>query len=186
DEYAPPAGVYYFRQLALSQFNGNRLVAATRSGADLDLPRGFPVSTTEVESPPPSMMGRQLLDTTVALLADNPRPFGLESVVSLSPEDNPDPARFRRVYRVTSSALTADPFALFSADAGDPAWSPEVRAHYAEQPSDPRYGVLAQKIIREELPDELREQPFAQALAITHWLGREGMYSIKRRAPSEG
>ena len=41
DDYSPPHGLYYFRQGAFSQYNGKRLVQATRSDVDRDIAPGF-------------------------------------------------------------------------------------------------------------------------------------------------
>ncbi len=180
DEYSAPGGVYYFRQSALSQFNGRKLVGATRGDVDEDLPRGFPTAEAAVEAPPPAT-GRQPLETTVALLADHARPFGLEAAVELAPAENPDPTRFRRTYDVTSSALVADTVAMLASAAGDPAWTPEVWAHYTGVPDDARYRELAERIVREALPEALRDNPVAKMKAITGWLGREGTYSLRSR-----
>jgi transglutaminase-like putative cysteine protease len=179
DEYSAPGGVYYFRQSALSQYNGRKLVSASRGDVDEDIPRGFPTAEVAVDAPPPPV-GRQPLETTVALLADHARPFGLEAMVELAPADNPDPSRFRRTYRVTSSALTADTVAMLGSTAGDPAWTPDVWAHYTSAPNDARYRELAETIVA-SLPEELRANPVAQMVAITGWLGQEGIYSLRSK-----
>lgn len=181
DEYSPPNGIYYFRQGALSQYNGNRLVQATRDDVDRDLPAGFPSGPTAVPELPPSQVGRTLLETTVALLGEHPKPFGLEAPIELAPAENPDPARFRRTYRVTSSALSADLVSMADTPAGDPRWNAEQWAHYTAAPDDPRYLELARRILEEQLPPELHQSPVAKMAAITDWLGREGKYSTRHR-----
>ena len=42
DDYSPPSSVYYFRQTVFSQYNGRRLVRATRSDVDRDVVDEFP------------------------------------------------------------------------------------------------------------------------------------------------
>ncbi|MCA9580910.1 MAG: hypothetical protein KC416_03890, partial [Myxococcales bacterium] len=74
DDYSPPAGLYYFRQGAFSQFNGNRLVRTTRADVDRDTAEAFPVGKTAIDEVPPVAF-RATLDTTVALLSDHARPF---------------------------------------------------------------------------------------------------------------
>ena len=180
DDYSPPTGNYYFRQGAFSHFNGRRLVSATRSDVDRDIARGFPTEQTVLDEGPPSGSDRATLRTTVALLADHTRPFGLESPVELSPAPNPDPSRFKRTYEVTSSALTSDYRMLLGLPTGSPAWSPEVLAYYTAAPTDPRYEALAETIVA-TLPEALRSDGFARALAITSWLGHEGTYSLRSR-----
>jgi hypothetical protein len=106
DDYSPPNGVYYFRQGAFSQFNGRRLVATTRDGLDRDVADMFPVDKIDLPEAPEAGLDRATLETTVALLADHPRPFGLEAPVSFSAAANSNPDRFRRVYKVVSSPPT--------------------------------------------------------------------------------
>lgn len=177
DDYAPPMGTYYFRQSALSYFNGQRLIAANRSDVDRDLARSFPTALMQVEHPAPGT-DRTEVHTQVALMADHARPFGLESVESMRPLRNPNPARFVRAYEVTSVALTSDYLALLGVNAGSATWNDDVRSYYTRGPSDLRYGTLARNIV-DALPQDVRQEPIAQVLAITQWLGHEGTYSLR-------
>lgn len=178
-DYSPPSKNYYFREEALSQYNGARLVANTRSGVDLDIPSGFPAEETPVAAPPPPE-GRAVVDTTVVLLTEHTKPFALEAPTLLAPAQNPDPARFRRAYRVSSLSQTISYSDLLGRVAGDPGWSPAVRAHYTEPPSDPRYGALAAAIAAGLRPD-LRADPFAMAASIKLYLDKEVTYSTKAK-----
>lgn len=180
DDYSPPTGMYYFRQGAFSQYNGRRLVAATRPDVDEDIAATFPNATVEVRGAPRAGDMRAPLETTVALLADHTRPFGLEAPVRFKPARNPNPGRFRRMYTVESASLTADAMALLGTRAGGADWSAEELAHYTAAPADPRYGALARQIVG-ELPEWLRDDPMARALAISDWLGEEGTYSLRSR-----
>ncbi len=184
DDYHAPTGVYYLRQGAFSQYNGQRLVTAVDAASDDDVARDFPVRRTDVAGAPDLNAFRASVDTTVALLADHTRPFGLESPVTFTPARNPDPNRFRRVYRVTSAVLTADFASMVDRDAGNADWSPEDWAHYTRAPDDPRYADLANRIVADELPEHLRESPAARIAAITSWLGRRGTYSLQSRHAS--
>ncbi len=178
DDYSPPTGVYYLRQGAFSQYNGRRLVAATRGDVDRDIARHFPTSAMEIDDAPEAGLWRGTLETTVALLADHNRPFAIEAPIELRPEPNPDPRRFKRMYRAVSAPLTADYVSLLGMPVGDERWSDEVRAHYTEGPSDPRYAELAERIIA-DLPEDLREDRVARALAVTGYLSHEGTYSLR-------
>ena len=178
NDYSPPTGEYYFRQSAFSQFNGQRLIAATRGDVDRDLAQNFPTSDTDVAEPPPDTFGRTVVDTTVALMADHPHPFALTSPLSMAPAGNPDTTRFRRVYRVKSRALVAHYEEMLGLIAGSSSWSDDVRAYYTKGPTDPRYDALAKQIIS-ALPPHLATDPLARALAITDWLSTEGTYSLK-------
>ncbi|MDB4975373.1 MAG: Transglutaminase-like enzyme [Myxococcaceae bacterium] len=183
DDYSPPTGIYYFRQGAFSQFNGRRLIATTRDGLDRDVLDGFPVDELTVPDAPEAGAERATLESTVALLADHTHPFGLESPVSFQAAQNPNPERFRRVYKVVSAALTGDFMTLMGRAAGNPKWSAEDRAEYLALPSDPRYSELAHKI-ESELPPELSQDPILKAWSISEWLGKEGTYSLKSKHAS--
>jgi len=178
DDYSPPNDLYYFRQAAFSQYNGRRLVVATLDGVDDDLVPAFVLEPQTLEPVPNAFDDRTRLDTTVALLSEHNRPFALESPVSLTPASNPDPGRFRRVYRVTSEALASKHEALLGRGVGDPGWTDEQRAHYLEAPKDKRFAELAEEIAA-ELPEGLKEDLVARGLMVSLWLGREGTYSLK-------
>ncbi len=180
DDFSPPTGVYYFRQNAFSQYNGNRLVSAVGTDRDRDIIESFPVTPIRMPEVPNRGGERATLDTTVALLADHKRPFALESPVALKPESNPDPGRFRRVYRATSESISVDLYSLFGRKTGDQRWTAEQRNHYTDAPDDARYLQLAKQIIERVRP-ELQLDPMARALAISAWLSREGIYSLRSR-----
>lgn len=181
DDYSPPNGVYYFRQGAFSQYNGRRLVVAARADVDRDIATSFPSVPMTIDDPPEADADRMTLETTVALLADHTRPFALEAPLSLRPQTNPDPGRFKRVYKATSAATTADYASLIGRGAGDPEWTPEQWAHYTTAPDDPRYREMAERIVAERLPENLRDDSMAKALALTSWLGEHGIYSLRSR-----
>jgi transglutaminase-like putative cysteine protease len=183
DDYSPPTGIYYFRQGAFSQFNGRRLIATTRDGLDRDVLDGFPVDELKVPDAPEAGAERATLESTVALLADHTHPFGLESPVSFQAAQNPNPERFRRVYKVVSSALTGDFMTLMGRRAGNPKWTAEDRAEYLALPTDPRYAELAKKIAA-DLPPELNEDPILKAWTVSEWLSKEGTYSLKSKHAS--
>ncbi len=178
DDFSPPNGVYYFRQDAFSQYNGRKLVRAVRAGLDEDLAEFFPTTRTLLYDVPNLLGDRATLDTTVALLADHKHPFALESPIALKPGRNPDPGRFRRVYRATSAALSSDVVALLGRKAGSAGWNAGQWRHYTQVPQDARYGELAREIVS-GIREELRQDPMAQALAITVWLSEQGIYSLR-------
>jgi transglutaminase-like putative cysteine protease len=112
DEYSPPSGAYYFRQDAFSEYNGRRMVGTTMAGVDEDVSSGFPaVQPIDVANAPPVGAFRSVVETTVGLIAEHPRPFGLESPVRFMPVTNPS-NRFARTYRVRSAVLTSDVWGL--------------------------------------------------------------------------
>ncbi len=178
DDYSPPSGVYYFRQGAFSQYNGRKLVVSGRQDVDDDLIPYFPTRLIEIENAPPVNDNRGPLETTIALMADHTQPFALEAPLEVEPLDNPSPNRFRRVYRATSGVLTADYVSMLDGHIGSPSWSKQQWAHYTEAPPDSRYAELGAEITA-ALPDRLASNPIAKAFAVTGWLGREGIYSLK-------
>jgi transglutaminase-like putative cysteine protease len=178
DDWEPPEGAWYFRQESWSEFNGSRLIP-TRRRLDRDGLDRFPATRTGVDTLPPTQR-RQLVRTTVAILTDHNRPFGLTDPIAFAPSGNPDPTRFRRAWDVESLAPDFTWRDLATATFGNPAWSNEERAHYLALPGDPRYQVLAQEIL-ETLPETAREVPVARALAIKQWLDRNVIYSLRHQ-----
>ena len=179
DDYSPPSQGYYLREEAWSELNGTRLLRASRSNVDTDVPEGFPTRSTPVAGAP-QPPGRSLVHTTVALLVDHPRPLALEAPILLAPAQNPNPARFRRAYRVTSLAQRATFKELLGHHAGDPAWPADVRAHYLAVPDDPRYATLAHEIAA-KIPARVQKDPFALAAAVKLQLDEAFSYSTKHR-----
>ena len=177
DDYSPPTGNYYFRQGAFSQYNGRKMVVSGRGDVDQDLIPTFPARPAKIKGAPALNDHRSPLETTVALLADHTQPFALEAPVEVEPLNNPDPNRFQQVYGATSAVLAADYAAMLDYDLGADDWSEELWAHYTEAPDDARYEALAQEIVG-ELREEFRDNPMAQAFAVTEWLSRKGVYSM--------
>lgn len=180
DDYSPPPGAFYFRQTAFSQWNGRRLVAATRDDVDRDVALRFPLEPIEVESAPPVGDGRRALRTTIGLMTDHVRPFALDSPSRLEPAHNPDALRFQRVYAVRSHVPILPYDSLLGLAAGSKEWSSEVFDYYTEAPSDPRYAELAAKAT-EVLDPKWQDDPLAQALAIKLYLDKNGKYSRKSK-----
>lgn len=184
DDYSPPLGYYYFRQTAFSQFNGHRLVTRTRDDMDRDILADFPSKKTWVPDPPKAVLERKYLKSTVALLADHIHPFGLETPIAFEPRESPDPARFVRAYDVTSAALAIKYRELLGKRSFANSWPADLRRAYTELPDDPRYRRLADEIIDNTLRPEYRQDPFAQAIAISAWLGRFSTYSQRSQHES--
>lgn len=178
DDYSPPPGAFYFRQTAFSQWNGRRLVAATRDDVDRDVALRFPLEPIEVATAPPVGDGRRALRTTIGLMTDHVRPFALDSPARLEPAHNPDALRFQRVYGVRSHVPILPYDSLLGLAAGNKDWPPEVFEYYTEAPSDPRYAELAEKAV-EVLDPKWKDDPLAQALAIKLYLDKNGKYSRK-------
>jgi len=189
DDYSPPLGYYYFRQTAFSQYNGHRLVAATRDDVDQDILGDFPTEKMAVVDPQHlanAGAARTPIHTTVALLTDHLKPFGLETPVEFAPRESPDPTRFVRAYDVTSAALAMRYEDLLGKQPGVKSWTDEQRAYYTQLPDDPRYKQLADEIVDGSLKPQYRSDPFAEALAISNWLGKNSIYSLKSKHADAG
>jgi transglutaminase-like putative cysteine protease len=187
NDFTPPLGYYYLRETAFSAYNGVRLVADASGKMDRDLPTAFAPGRTKVpsaglphgskhlEAAPGDSFTR--VATTVALLSPHPKPFALVNPAELAPEANPDPRRFFRAYGVLSWALTAPPQALLAEEAGGAEWDDAAWRYYTEAPSDPRYAQLVETIVA-TLPENLRDKPFARAVAVKLWLDKSSTYSM--------
>ncbi|MCP4656730.1 MAG: transglutaminase domain-containing protein, partial [bacterium] len=180
DDYSPPSGVYYFRQSAFSQFNGRRLVQATRDDVDRDVVKRFPGTIYEVPGAPPLSEQRMALRTTMGLLIDHVRPFALDSPAAIRPIPNPSPMRFQRAFEALSHVRTLPYRDMIGRRPGEGHWSEEQWEHYTEAPRDPRYAALAVEVMS-LLRDEYRNDPLAEALAIKTYLDENGIYSRKSR-----
>ncbi|MEM6796926.1 MAG: hypothetical protein AAF725_23330, partial [Acidobacteriota bacterium] len=134
DDYMPPTGIFYFRQAAFSQYNGRRMVQATRDGVDLDIVERFPFQEVSVDAAPEVGEGRRALNTTMGLLVDHVQPFALDSPARLMPTDNPTPMRFRRTFMVRSHVPVMSYDQLLGRRPGDPSWSDEQWRHDTTAP----------------------------------------------------
>jgi len=74
--------------------------------------------------------------------------------------------------------------ARLEADTGARTWSTGALAEYTQAPADPRYRELAERIIAERVPADLRDQDAAKVFAITEWLGEHGIYSQRSQHAS--
>lgn len=182
DDANPSTGVFYFRQVAFSRFNGRRLVRALEREEDLFSPFP-PAGRPEVLALPPGVALRDLVPATVSLVRDHVLPPVLTDGFSLETVANADPALFQRTYRTRSMVLTASLPGLLGRRAGDRAWPEERRSGYEAIPDDPRYAALAGRI-RDTLKPGFRDDPLAQALAVAVWLEQNTQYSQRSRHAS--
>jgi transglutaminase-like putative cysteine protease len=176
DDYTPPERVYYFREVAFSQFNGRRLVRATAAGGDADVPREFPARREAVPENGGQLLPALSVATTVVLIDEHARPPALVNATELEPRDNPNPKVFRLAYGVKSRVLEVSPQVLRFARAGNPAWGEALRNHYLAGPEDPRYRKLADEIAAGLKPAD-RGQPLMRALATRRWIEKNVVYS---------
>jgi transglutaminase-like putative cysteine protease len=180
DDYTPPSEVFYFRETAFSEFNGQRLVETQRDDVDRDIPREFPSGALSVPDAPPLDEGRRPLRTSVGLLTDHARPFALDAPVRFEPTRTRDSFRFQRSYEVVSNVPTLSLEELLGHDAGAPNWSDARWREYTEAPEDPRYAKLADEMLAQLRP-EYRADPLARALVVKEVLEETGTYSLKSK-----
>lgn len=181
DDFSPPGEVLYFRQRALSLFNGLRLTADPR--ADADVPAGLPGTTTWQPAQPQQPEAHVTVPTTMYLLVDHPQPPALSHATALQPLDNPNPRQFVAAYEVVSRVLAVSSERLLGQRSIPPDWPAARIKHYTALPDDPRYAALAHEVLR-GLDPRFADDDLARALAIKHYLEREGFYT--RRLPQRG
>jgi transglutaminase-like putative cysteine protease len=192
DDYNPPYGTFYFRQDALSTWNGKRLVRDNSQKLDTDIGVPFPAETIEVplrdradtEKQPSGKRLAHRMKTTVALMTPHSRPFALIDAAKYEPATNPDPKRFERAYKTESIVLDTDFADLLQRSVGSEKWTPEIWRHYTQVPDDPRYRKIAEDA-RQLLPPHLRGMVLAQALAIKFWLDKNTTYDLGVARPND-
>ena len=179
DDYEPEGGSYYFRESAYSQFNGRMLDYSTHPDMDRDLLQNFSNGTPVTPAEPLEGLGqRTAVRTTIGMLVPHRSPFALDAAASIAAIPNPNNLRFKRTYEASSLAPEFDFNLVMEKDAGNPAWSDEVRQEYLRLPDDPRYETLARQITA-DLKPEFADNAFARAWVIKTYLDRNGIYSLK-------
>ncbi|RMG45180.1 MAG: transglutaminase domain-containing protein [Acidobacteria bacterium] len=178
DDVEPMGGVFYFRQVAFSVWNGRRLVRSSARGVDVDLFRRFPyLHRIDAAPPPPSPLRREV-PTTVSLIREHAQPPVLVQGTWIAPAPVPDRTLFRTSYRASSAVLTGSASELLGRRPGDPRWPERVRRIYLELPPDRRYRDLARRTA-EALRPEYRRDPWALASGVALWLERNTRYSLR-------
>ncbi len=183
DDIQPSSGIFYFRQVAFSAFNGRRLVQAFLPGVDADIFDRFPVVGSVRVPRPPGKKHRAELLTTVALLREHAHPFVLTDGYEIDAAPTADPALFRRSYDSHSLVWVGDPLELLGRRAGHPNWSSKQQALYLETPHDPRYAEIAKEALA-LLHPRYRDDPYAKALAVAMWLQQNTSYSTRSKHAS--
>lgn len=181
---SPSDGYFYFRTAAFSQWNGSRLVETSRGDADIEVRTDFPTERTELPVPSATAPERTSVAIDVAVLVDHRRPFALTDTTEIEPLPNPDPARFRRAYRLVAAVLTTPYGELLGHEPGDPKWPEELWAYYTDVPKDERYHRLAAQI-RETIKPEYQQDPIAMAMAVKQYLEENATYSFSQSYEGE-
>jgi len=177
----PFGETFYFRHAAFSQFNGARLIEATVAGVDPDA-RYARSGEQNIEGIHNNSWARATVATDVAVLSEHSRTFALIDASRVQPRPNPEPARFRRAYRVISSVPTAtvafDDLLGLAGGADD--WEERLWSHYTETPHDERYHDLARRL-QAGLRDDYKSDPMALAFTIKRYLETNAIYSFQRK-----
>lgn len=184
DDYSPDEGIYYFRESAYSQYNGRMLATATDPALDRDLMDHPRTGASSVEERIPARDNRREVRTTVGLLTEHRRPFGLDTPASYSEAPNPNTLRFQRTYDVVSLVPQFSFPDLLGQDSGAPDWSVAQWEQYLAMPDDPRYESLARELIADVRP-EFADDPYARAMAIKQYLDENGIYSLENEHADE-
>lgn len=176
----PAGGNFYFRHGAFSQFNGARLIESTLTGVGEDARHDFPIAPRAVGGVHADGFGRTEVATDVALLTPHSRMFALTDPTEVAPMPNPEPARFRRAYRVVSQVVTEDYDALIGLRPGSRDWSDELWEHYTEAPHDRRYHDLARELQAGLRPD-YKDDPLALSFTVKRYLEENATYSFANK-----
>ena len=181
-DYKPESDLLYFRQQVLGQFNGKRLVSDPSGTFDDDVIREFPHDEVLKAKPRQSPAFHRRVPTSMFLMVDHPQPVALTASIEIRPRANPSPNRFVAAYDVVSLAPSAPIHEKRYLGRGsvDPSWSPDKKAYYTTHPDDPRYGALANEIVREVDP-RYANDTLIRALAIKRYLETNGFYTRKER-----
>lgn len=164
----PYSPVLFFRESALSEFNGHELVQAG-TGFDADNPRNIDSFTSNDQT---GAEHRTNLVQSIFTLIEHKLFIGVDYPIEIRLLKNPNPGRFKSAYRVYSMAASYPKELTASGDVGEESWSKEQWEHYTKPHPDPRYAELAKKIIGEEA------SPVAQARLIDQYLIKNAIYTI--------
>lgn len=178
DDYEPEEQVLYFRQQALSRYDNHHLAVDTAGRFDTDVIRRFPVDLPLRGAGTQTPAHHIEVPTSVYLMVDHPQPIALTHAATIAPLSNPDPRQFVAAYEVQSLTPAVTSRRLVGRQTLPPAWTAAERDHYLTIPDDPRYGALADELVREVDPRFVHD-PLMTAMAIKRYLEREGYYTRK-------
>jgi transglutaminase-like putative cysteine protease len=184
DDFEPTGDLLYFRQTALSFYNGHHLVGGIDRGWDRDVITRFPTRDALDAERTQSPENHIDVPTTMYLLVDHPQPVALTHADRIRMVQNPNPQQFVAAYDVRSKVLSVQPHRLVGRRSIPASWSAKQRAHYTALPDDPRYRALADIVARDVDP-RFAEDDLAKAFAIKRHLEREGFYTMKSKHASK-
>ncbi|MCS6893051.1 MAG: transglutaminase domain-containing protein [Deltaproteobacteria bacterium] len=164
------APLVYFREGALSKFNGRELI---RSEYDKDVPTKPPNIIQEFKNNLGSAP-RVDVKQDVFLLINHSTPFSLDLPFRFVPFPNPNPEKFvGGSFSVYSLAPNFDSNFLNDISLGSPEWSVNELKHYTEVHHDPRYGNLAREIV------DGHSDPIRQIHLLIEHINKNYIYTVK-------
>jgi transglutaminase-like putative cysteine protease len=184
DDLETSSQILYFRQTALSYYNGHHLVSGPDQGWDRDVITKFPRHGALTGARTQSPENHVDLPTTMYLLVDHPQPVALTHAAWIKTVANPNPQQFVAAYDVRSKVLSVEPNRLLGRRSIPPDWPEAWKRHYTALPDDPRYRALADIIVRDVDP-RFAGDDLARAFAIKRYLEREGFYTMKSKHSSK-
>ena len=164
----PLGTLLYFREGALSEFNGREMVqgpVTLNPDVPLVTPGSSWVSTGESSAP-----SRKKIKQSVYTLVDQSNAFALDFPYSIRLIKNPDKDRFKHSYQALSLAPTIAINDLVYEPVGNPDWTPEVLGHYLRAPGSKSlstaqifdgFTLSGQSVATDEFGEDLR---YAQKL----------------------
>lgn len=188
----PTAPMLYFREQALSQYNGKEMVLSTLH-LDVDVPQNKqPYFNRKVKEAP----GRAQVKHSSYLITDHPVPFAIDYPTSIKAIKNPDPTRFKTAYLADSLALRIPLAALDGEEVGNPDWDEKTWEHYLRAPGsktkkdiDAKFDNLRKPLL-DRYGEDLRYRVFAKQLtagkitpvqkaqAIMDYLSEKTLYTL--------
>jgi len=166
----PFSPMLYFRESALSAFNGRELVGASRN-KNQDVTYTSPDQVYE-GTEDETLKNRSQVVQSIHLLSNHKNAFAIDYPVKIRQLQNPNPARFRQSYRAYSVAPGYTREELRDASVGDPRWSDSELEHFLIEHSDPRYRELALQIAPQE------SSAVEKAFAVIDYLSKNSIYTL--------
>ena len=168
----PDAPMLYFREGALSRFDGRELTKASPA-FDKDIPRtaaGTAFRSANSVAGPDSFTHTPMTQS-VYFLREHGAPFAVGETIQVRPIKNPKPERFSKSYQAISLAPVVEMQQLQQSNVGSPSWSDAERKHYLSAPGDERYAALT-----DSLTSGI-EEPVRKAESIIRYLSKNSIYT---------
>lgn len=170
----------YFREGALSEYNGRELVIASDT-YDTDVPRLLPGQAYSRKDWT-LHGGRKQIAQSVYLLTDHKAPFAIDYPLSFRLIKNPDPERFKLSYQVLSAAPVAQVPQLFGEAVGDASWTKTEWDHYTRAPGSLSIDEPAADVASSNQPVLDKNGEDLRYRAMAHEIAKGGTTPIEKAA----